>query len=37
MAMIMIATPTNADQPRRLYKETNAKVIWANQEQELQI
>jgi hypothetical protein len=28
MAMIMIATPTNAAHPRRLYKETKARIIW---------
>jgi hypothetical protein len=27
MAMIMIAIPTNAAHPRRLYKETKARVI----------
>ena len=32
MAMIMIAIPTNAAHPRRLYKEMKAKVIWADQE-----
>ena len=32
MAMIIIATPTNAAHPRRLYKETKARVIWAVQE-----
>jgi hypothetical protein len=31
MAMIMIAIPTNAAHPRRLYKETKARVIWADQ------
>jgi hypothetical protein len=28
IATIMIATPTNAAHPRRLYKETKARVIW---------
>ena len=27
IAIIMIATPTNAAHPRRLYKEINARVI----------
>jgi hypothetical protein len=31
MAIIMIATPTNAAHPRRLYKEIKARVIWAVQ------
>ena len=31
MAMIMIATPTNAAHPRRLYKEIKARVIWVVQ------
>ena len=34
MAMIMIATPTNATHLRRLYKEIKARVIWAVQEWE---
>ena len=37
MAMIMIATPTNAAHPRRSYRETKARVIWEDQEREIQI
>ena len=36
MPMIIIATPTNAAHPRRLYKETKARIIWADQEREIQ-
>jgi hypothetical protein len=32
MAMIIIPIPTNAAHPRRLYKETKARVIWADHE-----
>ena len=30
MDTIMIATPTNAGQPRMLYRETNARMIYVN-------